>query len=525
MSDSTTNSSSNGQPDLSGRRLGDYQLLRRLGRGAMAEVYLAEQRTLRRQVALKVLKRELANDATYVQRFHNEAMAAAALTHANIVQIYEVGQDDGIHFIAQEYIPGRNLGELIQRGGPPDVKLAVLIMRQVASALQKAADHGIVHRDIKPENIMLARSGEVKVTDFGLARILGGEGLNLTQVGITLGTPLYMSPEQIEGKKLDTRADIYSLGVTCYHMLAGQTPFHGETALAVAVQHLNATPERLEHLRPDLPADLCRIVHKMLNKKPDRRYSSPRELLQDLRALRIEGLEDDWAEQLEHWSTAERAALSPTRLEATQRLEELMQTSTMLTPQRPNYRRLALALIACLLVGGSLAVLRQPEPLLAGAEPTQIPKRETVWRQLYQAKTADSELAWQSVWRYFPDETYAIQLAKQGLVRYYLWQTGEYNKALPLLAELATQAEPEPRAFGLAGQAIVLSLQGEQEEALERFALLTPELSDRLDSRMRRLLADAMTRSRAAMTRDAQRKLEELQAAAAENELPESPGG
>jgi len=167
--------------------------------------------------------------------------------------------------------------------------------------------------------------------------------------------------------------------------------------------------------------------------------------------------------------------------------------------------------------------VRRPEPLLAGAEPTQIPKRETVWRQLYQAKTADSELAWQSVWRYFPEETYAIQLAKQGLVRYYLWQTGEYNKALPLLAELATQAEPEPRAFGLAGQAIVASLQGNQEQALKWFALLTPELSDRLDSRTRRMLADAMTRSRAAMTRDAQRKLEELQAVPAENELPEPP--
>ncbi len=513
--------------DLAPRRLGDYQLLRRLGRGAMAEVYLAEQLSLRRQVAVKVLKRELAFDSTYVQRFHHEARAVAALSHANIVQIYEVGQHDGIHFIAQEYVPGRNLGELIQRNGPPDVKLTILVLRQVAAALHRAAEQGIVHRDIKPENILLTPGGEVKVADFGLARILGGEGLNLTQVGITLGTPLYMSPEQIEGKELDTRADIYSLGVTCYHLLTGHPPFRGETALAVAVQHLNALPERLEQARPDLPAELCRIVHKMLNKKPSQRYASPRELLQDLRRLQTPGLEDDWAEHIEEWSTAELAALAGARHEATERLEALMQTSAMLVPPRPNLRRWLLAAVGCLAVGATIAAWQRPRSLLRGAEPPRIVKADTVWRQLYYAKMADSEAAWQSVWKYFPDEPYAEQLAKQGLVRHYLWTTGEYNKAMPILEAFAAAGpgEVELRAFGLAGKAVVQSLQGRQEQALETFAQMTPEMLDRLDGRMRRLLSDVISRSREALSRDAQRQLQRLQTLPPENEPPPPSAG
>src|SRR3990170_327560 len=153
--------------ELVGNTLKDYYVLRRLGQGAMAEVYLAQQLSLGRQVALKVLNAELARDPTYVERFVHEARAAAALVHAGIVQIYEVGQTDGVHFIAQEYVPGRNLGDVIRAQGRLEPGLTLDILRQVAAALAKAASEGIVHRDIKPENIMLARSGEVKVADFG----------------------------------------------------------------------------------------------------------------------------------------------------------------------------------------------------------------------------------------------------------------------------------------------------------------------------------------------------------------------
>src|SRR6476620_7448964 len=314
--------------DLSGRRIGDYQLLRRLGRGGMAEVYLAEQLALRRQVALKVLKKNLAGDDAYIRRFQHEAQAAAKLVHANIVQIYEVGCSDGTYYISQEYVPGQNLKQLLTRlGHGVDTATAVNIVRQVAAALHKAAEQQIIHRDIKPENIMITPGGEVKVADFGLARVVrDGEGLNLTQVGITMGTPLYMSPEQVEGRAVDPRSDIYSFGVTCYHMLAGHPPFDGPTALNVAVQHLKTEPKRLEVLCPNLPEGLCRIVHKMLAKKPEERYQRPIDLLKDLKTLKIEGLDNDWTADLPGFNSADLALSTAGRLEATEQLDLLLRT-------------------------------------------------------------------------------------------------------------------------------------------------------------------------------------------------------
>ena len=195
--------------DLTGRTVADYRVLRRLGRGGMADVYLAQQVSLKRNVALKVLKPELARDSSYIQRFQREAQSAALLVQANIVQIYEVGEHEGLHYIAQEYVIGRNLREYIARNGAVKPVLAINVLRQSALALSKADQHNVIHRDIKPENIMLTPAGEVKVTDFGLARINNEEAdNNLTQIGITMGTPLYMSPEQVEGQKIDIRSDI-----------------------------------------------------------------------------------------------------------------------------------------------------------------------------------------------------------------------------------------------------------------------------------------------------------------------------
>jgi serine/threonine-protein kinase len=312
-------------PDLTGRQLGDYNILRRLGRGGMAEVYLAEQGSLRRQVALKVLKVGLARDESYVRRFHKEAQAAASLVQANIVQIYEVGCIDGMHYIAQEYVPGKNLKQVLDRKGALEAGPAVSIMRQVGAALHRAAQAGITHRDIKPENIMLTSGGEVKVADFGLARVTaGGEAVDVTQIGMTMGTPLYMSPEQIEGRAVDPRSDLYSLGVSCYQMLAGHPPFTGETALSIAVQHLKNEPEPLKQARKDLPDGLCRIVHKLMSKKADDRFKGAGEMLRDLRGLAIEDDGAEWPSGLDDWSTSEMLALS----EATQQLAAVMNSES-----------------------------------------------------------------------------------------------------------------------------------------------------------------------------------------------------
>ncbi len=279
------------EQDLTGRTLGDYRFLRRLGQGGMGQVYLAEQLSLKRNVALKLLRADLAANPTSLQRFKAEAEAVAKVAHANIIQVYAVGEIEGRPFIALEYVEGRNLKEFVTKKGPPELLLALSIMRQSAAALQRAGEAGIVHRDIKPENILLTKKGEVKVADFGLSRCLDGDrpALNLTQSGVTMGTPLYMSPEQVERKPLDGRTDIYSLGVASYFMLAGRPPFDGATAFEVAMKHARDEPPPLASIRPDLPESLCAVVHKMLAKDPAQRYQTGRELIRDLARVR-EGL-------------------------------------------------------------------------------------------------------------------------------------------------------------------------------------------------------------------------------------------
>jgi serine/threonine protein kinase len=276
--------------DLTGKTLGDYRILRRLGQGGMGQIYLAEQISLKRHVALKLLKPELAANALALARFKAEAEAVARATHANIVQIYAIHDIDGHHLIALEYVEGRNLREFLEKKGPPEILLGLSIIRQVAAALQRAGELGIIHRDIKPENILLTRKGEVKVADFGLSRILtesGAQPPNLTQSHVTMGTPLYMSPEQVEGKKtIDHRTDIYSFGVTCYHMFAGHPPFKGTAPFEVAVQHVQKEPMPLAEIRPDLPPELCAIVHKMMIKAPADRYQMGREIVRDIAKLR-----------------------------------------------------------------------------------------------------------------------------------------------------------------------------------------------------------------------------------------------
>jgi eukaryotic-like serine/threonine-protein kinase len=486
------------EADLTGRKLGDYVVLRRLGRGAMAEVYLAEQSSLRRQVALKVLKPDRANDEIYVRRFHQEAQAAAGLVHAHIVQIYEVGQIDGWHYIAQEYVQGQNLGQLIARSGPTDVRLALAILRQAAAALHKASEQRIVHRDIKPENILLTRSGEVKVADFGLARVVGQEqGLHLTQAGVTLGTPLYMSPEQVEGKSLDPRSDIYSLGVTCYHLLTGRPPFRADTALALAVQHLRTPPEPLAELRPDLPADLCRIVHKMLEKDPRARFQSAADLLRELRTL-AQDLGDDgqWPEGLDLWPAGEAgSAISP--LAATARLDVLMKTAAVPVQKRRTRWPLLLA-IAALFAGGAALGWSMRTPGLDdfSVVPLNIPRKDNVREQygyaMFMDDPAREEAAWRAVIDYFrdpsPDGLLFQRRAKQQLARLYL-RSDRYDQALPLLGELAELGESEPQfvAFGLAGQCAVHYRQDNHKQALEHLRALEP-VREHLDTEMRRMI-------------------------------------
>ena len=270
--------------DLTGKKLGEFQLLRPLGSGGMADVYLAEQTSLQRYVAVKIMKPALMahSGQDLVARFKQEAMMAAGLNHPNIVQVYTIGQVDGLHFIAQEFVQGKDLATILKGRGNPNIATALHVMKQVASALKASGQAGIVHRDIKPENILVAKKGEIKVADFGLAQL--GESTKDNK-GVTMGTPLYMSPEQVSGRELDPRSDVYSFGVTAYQLLCGETPFKGNSAVAIAKQHLTTSPPPLKEKNPALPDILCRMVHRMMAKRRSLRYQSADEVLEDLKKL------------------------------------------------------------------------------------------------------------------------------------------------------------------------------------------------------------------------------------------------
>lgn len=275
------------EPDWTGQTHGDFEVTRLLGQGGMGRVYLARQMSLDRLVALKVVRSDTRSREELGKRLKSEALTVARLNHQNIVQVHAICNLENSPTLVMEYIEGRTLKDLVDRRGPLDAGDCVHFLRQVGAALAHAHEAGFIHRDIKPENILVTRQGVAKVADFGLARLLdrGGQALGLTQDGAALGTPLYMSPEQVEGKRLDSRSDLYSLGVTAFFMLTGRPPFQGTSALEVAVKQVRAEPDPLAIERPDIPLELCEIIHRMLRKSPSERPASPVEFLRDLDAV------------------------------------------------------------------------------------------------------------------------------------------------------------------------------------------------------------------------------------------------
>jgi serine/threonine-protein kinase len=279
---------------LVGKQIGAYKITSLLGAGGMGEVYRAEDTRLGRPVAVKVLPEELAQDKDRMRRFVREARAASALNHANVAHIYEIGQSDGLHFIAMEYVEGQSLAQMMS-GQPLELKEVLDIGTQAADALEEAHRKGITHRDIKPANLMITAKGQVKVLDFGLAKITRPEGEAAgsdvstsiqTAPGRILGTLQYMSPEQVLGKELDARTDLFSLGVVLYEMTTGRLPFSGSQASEVTDRILHAQPEALARFNYEVPAELERIIRKCLEKDRERRYQSARELLADLSRLK-----------------------------------------------------------------------------------------------------------------------------------------------------------------------------------------------------------------------------------------------
>ena len=265
------------------RVLGDrYEIHQRLARGGMAQVYLARDRSLDRPVAVKELVPEFATDPSFVERFRREAQAAANLSHPNIVGVYDWGTQDGTYFIVMEYVDGQTLSRVLRADGPFHPRRAAEIAAEVAAGLGFAHSRGVVHRDVKPGNVLLTRSGQSKVTDFGIARALSSSDEDLTQAGSVMGTATYFSPEQAQGLPVDPRSDLYSLGVVLYELVTGRPPFSGETPLAIAYKHVQDQPAPPSTLMSGLPEGLEAIIMKLLAKRPDDRYSSAEDLRADL---------------------------------------------------------------------------------------------------------------------------------------------------------------------------------------------------------------------------------------------------
>src|SRR6202162_423190 len=262
---------------LSGR----YELSHLVARGGMAEVYRAHDQLLDRPVALKVLFPELSVDRSFVERFRREAQAAANLSHPNIVPVFDWGEDNGTYFIVMEFVDGRALSSILRTAVPLHPDRAAEIAADVAGALSYAHRHGVVHRDVKPGNVLITEEGTIKVTDFGIARAVNTEE-TLTQPGAVMGTATYFSPEQAEGLGVDSRSDIYSLGVVLFEMVTGRPPFLGESPVAVASKRVRDNPPAPRELNPQIPPTFEAIILKSMAKDPAHRYATSEDLRADL---------------------------------------------------------------------------------------------------------------------------------------------------------------------------------------------------------------------------------------------------
>ena len=300
------------------RLAGRYEVRSMIGRGGMAQVHLGFDTRLSRVVAIKMLRTDLARDSIFQTRFRREAQAAASLNHPNIVAVYDTGEEDvttpdgstvSVPYIVMEYVEGHTVRDLLAGGAPVPIDEAVEIISGVLSALEYSHVHGLVHRDIKPGNIMLTNTGKIKVMDFGIARALTDSQATMTQTNAVVGTAQYLSPEQAHGDPVDARSDIYSTGCVLFELLTGQPPFKGDSAVAVAYQHVSEIPPKPSSITSDVPDSIDRVVLKALAKNRDDRYSSAEEMRADLNRAARGALV--MAPETDSWQTPATQVMSP----------------------------------------------------------------------------------------------------------------------------------------------------------------------------------------------------------------------
>ncbi len=555
--------------ELCGKTLGDFEIVRRVGGGATSDVFLARQISLGRNVALKILKDELAADETYVKRFLHEARSAAKLEHPNVVRIYEAGEfvDEPTdvpfwyskrkrrslaktyRYIAQEYVAGLSLAQFLRRRGSASIEQTFAVLEQIASALKRASDFRLIHRDVKPENVILDAGGIVHVVDFGLARPVESNDATwatsaMTQTGMALGTPLYMSPEQARGQRLDSRSDVYSLGVTAYHMLAGGAPFRGGTPLAVVLKHLNEKPRPIREARPDTPEALANLVERMIAKSPEKRPESPAALLAELRAAHAEYLrslcgsgaaDDESVLAPAPVSAATASTTAPARAgidsdvgsgsdgtppsffqtEFERRdFERVVATTTRSLEWTTNCNRIAasqgrrerrwspwrIVIVsaaggAAFLLGGALLLIQNQRLSAAPPEPPLTLQRfNTVEEQYVFALQTSTIEAWKSVIEYFPQEGYWRIRAQRQLALAYVADK-DVDSAEKVFKELAetTSHGVDVDPFPLAGLGWVAASRGNFDSAAAavsqlQFYRATDRMTELMLGKIRELL-------------------------------------
>ncbi|SHE36053.1 Stk1 family PASTA domain-containing Ser/Thr kinase [Desulforamulus putei] len=336
-----------------GKLLGNrYEILEQLGGGGMALVWKGKDTFLNRLVTIKVLRPEYASDQDFVRRFRREAQAVASLSHPNIVSIYDVGQENGSHYLVMEYVDGESLKELIRREAPLSPTRVIQLGRQIAEALEHAHENNIIHRDVKPHNILITRSGRAKLTDFGIAQ---ASASTLTHTDTIVGSVHYISPEQARGEPAGPKSDIYALGVVLYEMLTGQVPYQGDGAIGVALKHIQEQPLSLREINPGVPEDLEKVVLRAMDKIPERRHKSARALGEDLVSI---------SEETKNMAPYDQEDEHTRVLPGPGLIKEEAKARAAGTPHAPAKRKGLkpaawgmLALLVVLLIGGALFAL------------------------------------------------------------------------------------------------------------------------------------------------------------------------
>ncbi len=351
---------------------GRYEILEKTGVGGMATVYVARDLVLNRQVAVKVLKEEFTTDEEFVKRFNTEAQAAASLSHANIVSIYDVGNEDNIYYIVMELVRGKTLKQIITEEGAIPWKWAVNIAIQIASALEMAHKNNIVHRDIKPHNIIITEDGVAKVTDFGIAKAVSNS--TITAFGTTIGSVHYFSPEQAKGGYTDAKSDIYSLGVVMYEMLTGKVPFDADTSVSVALKHMQESPVEPIEINENIPVAVNDIILKAMQKEPMARYQTATEMIKDLnKALKDPDGDFVYNEELDDGLTRRMDAITDDMLDKKNKGEKKKKNKIALFFEKHPKAKVPAIILLCLVLFGISLLATSVIMDLANPKEVQIP--------------------------------------------------------------------------------------------------------------------------------------------------------